>query len=638
MLVSYSFDQRFVNLIEKIRAQYGEEMLELAGIGAKDLDINRYSKSFFSDKLSTAADATIDANANVSDKSVNSWQSELRKPIMKLNAYYQLWKDAEKKHGIKRANKMIESDINGAIRLHDSHFYNLPYCYGFTLSKLVMEGMPFYDKIKIGPIRHFDSFINLSLQFLCYASNNLAGAVAFPDFLVYAEYFIRKDYGEKWYEDQTVVTKINQLFQNWIFSVNFSWRSNQSAFTNISVYDDPWINALFSGHLNPDYSTCNITNLKRVQKMFVDELVRCRKDNPFTFPVMTACFLIDKETKEFKDQEFLDYISEVNAKSGIFNIYTSDTADSLSSCCRLRSGISKAKEYNNSFGVGGLSIGSHRVVTINFPRIAYMSESWEDFMKNLEYRVKLCQDILDLHRENIARLINAKRLPLYNYGFMDLKNQYSTVGFIGLNEALELMGFDIKEETGYKKAIEALALITKLNDERTAKDGNIRNVEQIPGESAASNFAKKDAILFSEADKKYKLYSNQYIPLTATASMTDRIIAQGRFDQAESTSGGSILHINVESELDSDQMKALIEYVAKQGVVYWAMNYGFSICKTCGKMYIGNLDKSPCHDAGCKHMTRVVGFYVMVDSWSKERREEFNHRQFYGRDTLAASA
>lgn len=333
MLVSHSFDQRFVNLIERLRTQYGEEMLELTGIGAKDLDINRYSKHFFSDSVSTTADATIDANANVSDKSVNSWQSELRKPIMKLNAYYQIWKDAEKKHGIKRANKMIEADINGAIRVHDCHFYNLSYCYAFSLTKLVNEGMPFYDRIKIGPVKHFDSFINLSLQFLCYASNNLAGAVAFPDFLVYAEYFIRKDYGENWYEDESIRTKINQLFQNWIFSVNFSWRSNQSAFTNISVFDNQWIDALFSGHMNPDYSPCDKVNLKRVQRMFVNELVRCRKDNPFTFPVMTACFLIDKETKEFKDQAFLDYISDVNAKTGIFNIYTSDTADSLSSCC-----------------------------------------------------------------------------------------------------------------------------------------------------------------------------------------------------------------------------------------------------------------------------------------------------------------
>lgn len=765
MLVSHSFDQRFVNLIERLRTQYGEEMLELTGIGAKDLDINRYSKHFFSDHISTTADATIDANANVSDKSVNSWQSELRKPIMKLNAYYQIWKDAEKKHGIKRANKMIEADVNGAIRVHDCHFWNLPYsyyretpiciringghphvitmkqlfdmykeyaytdgvfdkeeidlqdvgktisygdvipimhgkkfvgkywkrgktinspiiekhnieildgdgkwtklqkvlrhkrdtkmvayqtengdysvvtdnhpviledgstidagklepgmkikqssvsifnnlaieyidvpmdlayligfisgdgnvdrhafysdnnnllntdlainitkweggisiyqkniknhfifnvlkrlfpdtdeftrkslkrsehsisfsngtlrmllnkyfnidygmssytknvptnilswnkeakaayiaglidsegtihtngaaeirmkahgimnllseicasigvktvkrftgkkfenfygiiiywndaiktysekledielnvklqydtnrrsniinkvtifdpdndiknaynlknedkefyyvyditteshtfyaggmtqhnCFAFSLTKLVNEGMPFYDRIKIGPVKHFDSFINLSLQFLCYASNNLAGAVAFPDFLVYAEYFIRKDYGENWYEDESIRTKINQLFQNWIFSVNFSWRSNQSAFTNISVFDNQWIDALFSGHMNPDYSPCDKVNLKRVQRMFVNELVRCRKDNPFTFPVMTACFLIDKETKEFKDQAFLDYISEVNAKTGIFNIYTSDTADSLSSCC-----------------------------------------------------------------------------------------------------------------------------------------------------------------------------------------------------------------------------------------------------------------------------------------------------------------
>lgn len=332
MLVHHSFDNRFVQLIEKIRKQYGEKSLDLTGIGEEALDINRYSAKFFGSDEATA-DKTIDDNANVSDASVNAWETELKKPIMKLNSLYQLWKSAEKKHGIKRANKMIEAEIIGAIRIHDCHHWNKAYCYASSLNSLVTQGMPFYNKIKIGPVKHFDSFINLSLQYVCYISNQIAGAVALPDFLIYAEYFIRKDYGENWYENEIIVNKVNQLFQNWIYSVNFSWRSNQSAFTNISVFDRKWLESIFSEHMNPDFSKPNFDNVDRIQKLFVNEMIRNLKDNPFTFPVMTACMLYDKDNNDFYDQDFFDWVSEVNSETGLFNIFHDSNINALSSCC-----------------------------------------------------------------------------------------------------------------------------------------------------------------------------------------------------------------------------------------------------------------------------------------------------------------
>jgi len=348
MLIHHSFDQRFVTNMEKLRKEYGDEIFDLTGIGDKSLDINRYSADFFGSDAATA-DKTIDGNANVSDTSVNAWEAELKKPIMKLNALYQLWKSAERKHGIKRANKLIEAEVRGAIRIHDCHLWNKSYCYAYSLNNLVNEGMPFYNKIKIGPVKHFDSYINLTLQFLCYASNQIAGAVAFPDFLIYAEYFIRKDYGENWYEDEKIVDKINQLFQNWIYSVNFSWRSNQSAFTNVSVFDKEWLKALFAEHTNPDFSLPDLDNTMRVQKMFVNEMNRNLKDNPFTFPVMTACLLYDKEKQDFSDQEFFEWVSEVNAETGLFNIFHDSDINSLSSCCFI--GDETIEVFNNKTGL-----------------------------------------------------------------------------------------------------------------------------------------------------------------------------------------------------------------------------------------------------------------------------------------------
>ena len=635
MLVQHSFDIRFVSLMEKLRKKFGESMFELEGIGDKHLDINKYSQDFFGSKGNTA-DKSIDGNANVSDSSVLSWEHESSKPIKKLNSLYILWKNSLAKFGIKRANKMIEAELRGSIRIHDLFLFLRPYCWAGSLEPVVNKGMPFYDKIKIGAVQHFDSYFNLSLQYISYISNQMAGAVALPDFFVWMDYFVRKDYGENWHDDQKIIDHVNQQFQCWIYSVNFSWRSNQSPFTNLSVMDKYWLEGLFSNYVFPNMSKPNFDNISRLQEMFVKEYSRNLKNNPFTFPVMTACMLWDKETQSIKDEKFLDMVSEITAENALFNFYVSETVDSLSSCCRLRSSIEQAnKEYMNSFGAGGLNIGSHRVVTLNLPQLAYEHETWEELMKTLEYRISLSQDILDVHRETIQHLIDIGRLPMYNYGYMSLDKQFSTIGFIGMNECLEIMGFDIRDEAGALKAKEILDLINAMNLKRSKIDGKIRNVEQVPGEDAASNLAKKDAILFPERSIKYDLYSNQYIPLVKEASIVDRIIAQGRFDKE--CGGGSILHLNMQDKVTQKQVKKLLSFTASKGVVYFALNYNFCKCVSCGQVHVGKYDKSPCHNAEVRKFLRVVGFLTEVANWTPARREEYKKRQFYGADKLNPS-
>ena len=505
MLVGHSYDIRFTILMEKLCKKYGQAMFELEGIGEKHLDINRYSQDFFATSSATA-DKSIDGNANVNDKSVLSWEHESAKPIKKLNSLFLLWKMAVEKHSVKRANKMIEHEIRGSIRIHDLFLWNRAYCWAGSLDRIVMEGMPFYDKIHIGAVKHFDSYINLSLQYICYISNQIAGAIALPDFFVWMDHFVKKDFGSKWYEDKNVVHHIAQQFQSWIYSVNFSWRSNQSPFTNLSVMDKYWLEGLFGHHVNPDGSGADFENIDRLQRLFVETYVNNLKDNPFTFPVMTACILVDPQTNIEKDEKFMDFIAKVSSEQALFNFYASDTTDSLSSCCRLRLDTKQAnKEYMNSFGAGGVNIGSHRVVTLNLPQLAYESNSWEELMKNLETKIVLAQDILDIHRTTIQRLIDIGRQPMYSYGYMQLKKQFSTIGFIGLNECLEIHGFDIRNKDGAEKAKEILDKINHLNEKRSAQDGNLRNVEQVPGEDAAANLAKKDALLFSERKHKYDL-------------------------------------------------------------------------------------------------------------------------------------
>jgi len=287
----------------------------------------------------------------------------------------------------------------------------------------------------------------------------------------------------------------------------------------------------------------------------------------------------------------------------------------------------------NSFGAGGVSIGSHRVVTINLPRIAYESEDTETYMKKLEYTITVAQDILDIHRSLLVDVISRGRLPLYKHGIMDLKKQFSTIGFIGANEACEILGMDITTEEGSQFVRDILNKMDTMNKSRTIVDGHIRNIEQIPGESTAPMFAKKDKLLY---DHHYKMYANQYIPLWKNVDIHQRIRAQGQFDSL--CSGGAILHANVNESLTPEQMQAIIEYSAKCGVIYMGINIVQVRCNSCGKLFIGKFDKSPCHDADVTHYLRVVGFLTPVSNWNSDRRKEYPTRQIYSNGQLSVDS
>lgn len=307
-------------------------------------------------------------------------------------------------------------------------------------------------------------------------------------------------------------------------------------------------------------------------------------------------------------------------------------------CCRLKNELSTVgkdgkQEYVNSFGVGGISIGSHRVVCINLPQIAYIAkysekDDWSSFFNILESRIKISQDILDIHKELLERLIKNGNLPMYTYGVMNLNKQYSTLGFIGLYEALEIMGLDVRTDEGLDMGKKILSLFNKLNTERTAKDGRIRNLEQIPGETAAVTFALKDKLQFATAGD-YDLYANQYLPLIKEALLTDRIRLQGEFDS--DTSGGAILHADFDSDLTKDQIKTILNAFAKAGVIYGAIDDCQIQCHNCGKVYVGspNTTTSKCCDSkNIEIWMRVVGFKTPKRAYNKIRRTKDLPRRF----------
>jgi ribonucleoside-triphosphate reductase (formate) len=288
--------------------------------------------------------------------------------------------------------------------------------------------------------------------------------------------------------------------------------------------------------------------------------------------------------------------------------------------------------YSNSFGAGSTKIGSLGVVTVNFPRLAYRNRGdVEKFMEELVKVTNNCARINHAKRSIVKKRIENGNLPLYSLAFMDLSRQFSTVGVNGLNEACEIMGFDILKDDGQEFILRCLRTINDCNDKNQRQYGAPHNCEQIPGESSSIKLAKKDKLLKVQSDDlSYDIYSNQFIPLVTRADMLDRIKLQGKFDKH--FSGGAICHVNVENEItDSEFLADLIRACAKMGVVYWAVNYNLARCRS-GHTSVGKV--SACMTCGSRELqnfTRVVGYLSATKNWNRERRErDYPNRQWYG--------
>lgn len=292
--------------------------------------------------------------------------------------------------------------------------------------------------------------------------------------------------------------------------------------------------------------------------------------------------------------------------------------------------LNSERQYTNSFGSGSTKIGSIGVATLNLPRLAYRYKGDEEaFFKALVELAESCCKVNHAKRNIIQKRIDAGVSPLYNYHFAELKKQYSTTGIVGLNECVEIMGYSMLDEAGQKFAGKILDALNKNCDKYERLTKNPHNMEQIPAESAAVKLCKKDKLLkFQTPEYSYEIYSNQFIPLISKADLLDRIRLQGMFDGM--LSGGAILHINVNEKInDPEQVADIIEYAAKQGVVYFAINYAIKECED-GHIMVKKGGTCTCGKPFAKEYSRPVGYLTCTKSWSKEKREEdYKKRQFY---------
>lgn len=637
-LESQSYKKDFEDLMVRLEKKYGIKVLDECGIESQ-LDVSNMSKKFF--KATATADVSVDANANVSDTSVIAHKMEMAKPFQLINSYYRLYKELKKSRGQEYAEKIIESQISGRIYINDftGLSSSMPYCFNYSTYDTAVMGIPgkFDGRGGSKPPKNLLSFLGQIELFSLFAGNSTLGATGLADLLIVMSIFVdkilktREDAHVKIENEDNCWMYVESLLTGFIYRLNQPYRGSQSLFSNVSVYDNYFLDSLIPSYaldIEGELYTATKGNVQKLQKIYIKIMNNELSRKPITFPVTTACFSIDEEYN-IVDEEFLDFISKENLKFGFINMY-SGKSSTLSSCCRLRS--ERDNEYFNSFGSGSTKIGSLGVSTGNLPQLSFSLQDKENskelFLEKIKELVIDCQEVNNAKRNIIKRTIKAGAQPLYSLGYMDIAKQYSTFGVVGLYEALEILGLDICSEEGKDYALKIMEVINKTNKELQNKFKAPHNCEQIPAENVAVKLAKKDSLL--GYNNRYALYSNQFIPLIKKTNMLDRIELQGTFDNQ--FSGGAICHLNMDQEIkEVDVMKNLIKTCAKKKVVYFAINYVLQECEE-GHLSVGNIET--CHICGkpikAKY-TRVVGFLTKVNNWNPVRREaDFPERQFYG--------
>ena len=633
MKINIKLDSDFSYELTKLKSIYGEEIAKINGLADEQLDYTDFIDNFIDTKI--VADASVDANANVSQKSVVTLLNEMAKPHQKLLSFNKIFYELKKKYGVDIAKKWLESEWTGKLYLHDAHHASfLHYCWASSLQDLAEKGLFFIENFNAEPPKHLGTFIDFVKEYVSYASNSSSGAVGLPDLIPYMYYFWDRDI-QKDYYTETPIKYAKQHIQRFIYAMNqpFLRGSIQSAFTNTSIFDHPYLEALFGGMQFPDgkYMIDEIEGIMNFQKLFMQTMHEIREKNIMTFPVNTISLLKD-DSGNFVDKEFAKWACAENMKWCDSNFFIDDSVTSLSSCCRLSNNVKDL--YMNSIGGTALKVGSEKVNTINLARIAYESEgNKEKYFSILRDRTLLCLEVLDIVRHIVQRNIEKGLMKNFDTGIVEMDKLYSTIGITSVYEVLDKFGFVTKDKFGYteytedglKFAEEILKVIHEVKDEFKQNHNYMINIEAVPMESAAVKLMKKDKYFFPNEKYELPLYANQWIPLGVRTSIDNKIKISARIDEA--CTGGSISHINIDSPFQSfDVAWDLLVELAKQGVKYFAFctrisaceqNHGFygEVCPICGKPKITTYQ-------------RVVGFLTPVRTYSKERKEEFYKRDW----------
>lgn len=610
----------------------------------------------YSQASNAATGSKFDSNANIETKNVTTLSCEIHKEAdIGINRLRMIDKITEL-YGTELAEKYIEQLDSHQIYRHDETHPVFPYCVSITMYPFICEGLKSIGAPSTEP-KNLQSFAGNFINLVFAISAQFAGAVATPEFLTYLDHFIRLEYGDDYYEKTDIIVNpiskrpktlekvIDDIFEQIVYSINepAAARNFQSVFWNIAYFDHTYFNAIFEDFVFPDGDEPKWDSVSWLQKHFMEWFNNERLRNYLTFPVETVNLVYDKESKQYIDKEWADFTAEMWSKGHSFFCYNSDSADSLSSCCRLKNGITD-NVFSYTLGAGGISTGSKAVITININRLVQDVKKKSD-KNNLDFNIELDKAIRsqvdDIHKylnafnEILKDEQSSGLLPIYDAGYISLPKQYLTIGINGLVEGAEFLGIEVTPNAEYFDYCKSILAPIQEENKKARTDEIMFNTEYVPAE----NLGVKNA----EWDRKAGYYVprdcyNSYFFKVEDQelSVLDKMILHGQ-QVVQYLDGGSACHLNLEEHLDKTQYRALLDIAAKIGCSYLTFNIPNTICNKCG--HISKHKEAACEKCGSTdldYITRVIGYAKRVSKYSEARQKEARRRVYNAKRNVFA--
>ena len=630
------------------------------------------------DAKNAATGSKYDSNANVSNKNIVTLGQELYKEDNIKQNRYILCDKIKKMYSKKLSEQYIKDLESHVLYKHDeSGTPGYPYCVAITMYPFLVDGLKGLGGESIAPT-DLKSFCGEFINLVYSVSSQFMGAVATPEFLMYMDYFIRKDYGEDYIDridevvdlsrkKRTIGNVIDNAFQQVVHSMNMPAGNcgYQTVFWNIGYFDEPYFKGVFGDFVFPDGTKPVWKTLSWLQKRFMKWFNQERTKYTFTFPVETMALLTDGND-DFMDKEYADFTAEMWSEGHSFFCYLSDSPDSLSSCCRLRNSLKDNKldeEHNHtthqySMGTASVATGSKSVMSMNLPRliqnatrkyyadngielengknlaeigVKYDKEKLYEYIRNevrdLTERVHKYQTAFN---ETIKDFLNANMLDVYRAGFIDMKKQYLTVGVNGITDAAEFLGIKVSVNDEYKEFVNNILETINISNKKDKTRECMFNTEFVPAENlAAKNYSwdKKDGYWVSPNRNLYSSYF--YNPEDESISVLDKIKLHGK-DYVKYLDGGSAAHLNLSEHLSKEQYRQIMKVAAKYGCNYFTWNIANTVCNDCGYISKHTLDVCPhCGSHNLDYLTRVIGYLKRISSFSEPRQIEANKRFYH---------
>lgn len=626
--------------------------------------MNQYSQS----TDNAASSSETDGNANVTMKNVANLEGEVYKTTNRI-IQRQRMKD-ELNILFPEVAKQYETDLdNHIIYTHDEASTPVlkQYCMAVSLYPLLTEGVGNIDGVTPSEPNDLQSFSGQITNLIFLLSSQCKGAVAVGEYFIALNYYVVKEFGDKWYEKldceassphclikRTVRDNILKAFKQFVWGVNqpAGNRSYQSPFTNISYYDHTYFTSLFGEFCYPDGSKPEWIAIDTLQRMFMKWFNQIRLKQVLTFPVET--FAMVHNGDDIIDLNYKQLCAEMYAEGHSFFTYISDSVDSLASCCRLRNELAE-NTFSPTSGLTGVMTGSCNVITLNINRIV---QDWalthtlngtplikgkklignplrvtviENDLKN--YVTRILERVYKYHIAFKTMLYDLEDKGMFaasNGGYIHISKLYSTIGINGLNEAARFLGMKVSNNPEY---IEFLQLIlgtikeqNKLHSIHDRKRPFLFNSEVVPAEGLGGKNYKWDKEGGYVVPEDENLYNSYFYNAHDDTSILDKFILHGH-QTYQYTDGGSAAHINLEDHLSKEQYLKLIDFAIANGTNYFTFNIPNSKCEDCGKIIKRPIDTCPCCGShNITQYTRVIGYLRPTKAFGSDRQQEARNR------------